>query len=621
MTLIPSSISSNSEATFGEKKIHTLFNQLYGDMDDVIVWYEPPPLVVRNNWGTQKRYTDFIIFSQIFGILNIEIKDWKKENIIKIDNEFWEIKTDDGKPTRKDNPFQQSRRCAYGIKDCLSKQPLLVHNNGKHVNKLKFPVGHGVIFTKMSRNDLKEIGFGSTLFGDNSFLCKDDINFEISDKHERLLFEKKLRDMFEIKFEFEPLGFLEFKALRSAIWPELIVTPIDKDKEKVELKDISLLDLEQENIAKSLGDGHYLLKGVAGSGKTLILAYRVRYFSQLHPDWKILFVCYNISLRKYVEAIINNLMPDGLSKVEILHFHELVKIKTNENIPLHNNESSEDYDLRVGTTLEYAILNNRIFGGKYDAIMIDEAQDFSTEWLRGVKGLINKNESLTISYDPAQEIYPRKRIWKDANIEVVGGRRSRRLKRSYRNTHQILQLAIKFMKYDEYIGKDSDDPDSPLAPEEVTKQGEKAVFKNFIDNGILISDLAKEIKDLLRSGKYQMKDIALLCTSRRLINQLYGALSNYGITLNIFPTPTERINLDINSNDIKAITCESSKGLEWNVVFILGAENMPRENRIAKYEKNILYLSLTRAREKLYMYYTEENNFIKELIAINDNIK
>ena len=34
------------------------------------------------------------------------------------------------------------------------------------------------------------------------------------------------------------------------------------------------MDLQQEQLARSLGDGHRVIHGVAGSGKTLILGYR-----------------------------------------------------------------------------------------------------------------------------------------------------------------------------------------------------------------------------------------------------------------------------------------------------------------------------------------------------------
>jgi superfamily I DNA and RNA helicase len=40
------------------------------------------------------------------------------------------------------------------------------------------------------------------------------------------------------------------------------------------------MDLQQEHLARSLGDGHRVIHGVAGSGKTMILAYRCQHLAQ-----------------------------------------------------------------------------------------------------------------------------------------------------------------------------------------------------------------------------------------------------------------------------------------------------------------------------------------------------
>ena len=37
------------------------------------------------------------------------------------------------------------------------------------------------------------------------------------------------------------------------------------------------MDLQQEKLARSVGDGHRVIHGVAGSGKNMILGYRAEY--------------------------------------------------------------------------------------------------------------------------------------------------------------------------------------------------------------------------------------------------------------------------------------------------------------------------------------------------------
>jgi prolyl-tRNA editing enzyme YbaK/EbsC (Cys-tRNA(Pro) deacylase) len=40
------------------------------------------------------------------------------------------------------------------------------------------------------------------------------------------------------------------------------------------------MDLKQEQLARSMGEGHRIIHGVAGSGKTMILGYRINYLAQ-----------------------------------------------------------------------------------------------------------------------------------------------------------------------------------------------------------------------------------------------------------------------------------------------------------------------------------------------------
>lgn len=58
---------------------------------------------------------------------------------------------------------------------------------------------------------------------------------------------------------------------------------------------VKVMDTQQELLARSLGEGHGVIHGVAGSGKTLILGYRCLYLAKLlHKP--ILVLCYNITL-------------------------------------------------------------------------------------------------------------------------------------------------------------------------------------------------------------------------------------------------------------------------------------------------------------------------------------
>src|SRR5699024_5227167 len=76
------------------------------------------------------------------------------------------------------------------------------------------------------------------------------------------------------------------------------------------LHDMKTMDLLQENLAKQIGVKNRLIRGVAGSGKTLILASRAKLLAKLHPDWKILILCYKISLARYIKQMMHHMMQE-----------------------------------------------------------------------------------------------------------------------------------------------------------------------------------------------------------------------------------------------------------------------------------------------------------------------
>jgi hypothetical protein len=69
-----------------------------------------------------------------------------------------------------------------------------------------------------------------------------------------------------------------------------------------------VMDIQQEQLARSLGDGHRVIHGVAGSGKTMILGYRAEYLAKAGtPGSKpILILCFNeplgVKLHSVMEA-------------------------------------------------------------------------------------------------------------------------------------------------------------------------------------------------------------------------------------------------------------------------------------------------------------------------------
>src|SRR5690606_30120176 len=81
---------------------------------------------------------------------------------------------------------------------------------------------------------------------------------------------------------------------------------------------IRVMDFQQEQLARSLGEGHRVIHGVAGSGKTMILGYRCAHLAKVSMK-PILVLCFNRSLAARLRQV---MAEKGLGeKVVVQHFH------------------------------------------------------------------------------------------------------------------------------------------------------------------------------------------------------------------------------------------------------------------------------------------------------------
>ena len=284
---IPETIRSS--ATTGERLFfRTLKTYL---PDDYIVYFEP---------DIQGRRPDFVIIGPDLGIVVLEVKDYTKNTLFQINHDEWHIVTTSGDQAVIKSPMKQARDNMFHVVDTLKKDKSLIQLDGKYKFQLKFPYGHGVVFTRMNSKDFIKDGLYSVI-EPNLCLTRDEIDPEKEGFSEEVLMEKIL-NMFVVPFRLkEPLSFEDINAIRYHLFPEVRISaefkpPVPyQDQLLLSLHDIKTMDLHQENLAKQIGDKNRLIRGVAGSGKTIILASRAKMLSKQNPDWKILILCYNIS--------------------------------------------------------------------------------------------------------------------------------------------------------------------------------------------------------------------------------------------------------------------------------------------------------------------------------------
>lgn len=613
--MIPESISLGLNVTPGEKRVFRILQEALIPDEDNLVWYEPRAI---------ERYPDFILWSQNIGLLVIEVKDWGASQIKEINQKNFKVQFG-LKVESRECPLAQARDVSHKMMNVLKKVPSFVHESGDLKGKLRFPVGYCVFFTNITSTEAEKLGI-ETVLPKGSCIYSDDLSLDTDSAEERRKFVTKVKNTFATRFQFDPLNYEEIKNLRYQLFPEVRVNKVRLRSEEDE-RLIKTLDRDQERTAKSLGEGHRVLKGVAGSGKTLVLACRAKYLKKLHPDWKILVVCYNISLSRYLKSLVALSGPEqGDTDIGVYHFHGLVKAMTGANLSPNEKEDDKEYDERVGNILKGRIAEGAVQKGMFDAILVDEGQDFTTTWMQGLTQLLNSTvDSLLFCYDPAQNVFGRsKPNWKSAGFKVQG-KRPTLLKKSYRNTVEILKLATRFLNIEDLQAEDEEESlNLSLFPDFSTDRHGQKPYIVQCKGDEQIEYIFEKIAALIEQKECAWSDIGILYTARNYLDNLperfnsafekrFGAEKIYWMD-----SRNKKLELDLASEKVKLSTIESCKGLEFRVVFLVGLESLPRFKDREEAERRLAYVGMTRAQDSLYILYENNVGYILELKNILD---
>ncbi len=463
--------------------------------DDYLCWYELPV-------GKRQRYTDFVILHPGRGLLLLEVKDWKLDTIQNIDPVSVTLHTNKGVVTSS-NPLEQARQCAYQLVNQLKKDPQLVRHSGRYEGSLAFPYGYGVVLSNITRNQFDSSGLGDVL-PEHQVICRD----EMTESVEAEEFQKRLWDMFNVGFNYQ-LTLPQIDRVRWHLFPEVrigngqISLFDEEDEEKSEasmLPDLmKVMDMQQEQLARSLGEGHRIIHGVAGSGKTLILGYRCLYLAKvLHQP--ILVLCFNITLAARLRSLMQE--KEINDRVHVYHFHdwcgEMLK-----RYHIKKPESGPGYMDRLVNQVIQAVEDGHIPKGQYGALMVDEGHDFEAEWLQLIVQMVDpETNSLLLLYDDAQSIYKKNKAL-DFSLSSVGVQargRTTILKLNYRNTDEILNYAYSFAKH-YLVPADSDEDHIPLIePQSAGRHGYKPFLKQLSSFDEEAKYVAKNLKRIHDDG-------------------------------------------------------------------------------------------------------------------------
>lgn len=593
-TLIPSIGACASRMTSGERRLASRLEDKLED--DYLCWYDV-------SIGDRTQHPDFVVFHPSRGLLVLEVKDWRLDTIASIDKQYATIVTANG-DKRVLNPLEQSRQYMFTVTSKLERDALLVWPSGSLKGKPFFPYGHGVVLTNITRKQFDSTDMGEVL-PPHLVICQD----EMTESADAEAFQQRLWNMFPIKFKMK-LSLPQIDRIRWHMFPEVRI-PAQPDlfdeagRMSVEIPDIlRVMDLQQEQLARSLGEGHRVIHGVAGSGKTLILGYRAEHLAKACRR-PILALCYNKTLATKLASVMD---AKGLQdKVHVATFHAwcVRQLDTyHAGKPPNEGDANAFFEACVERVI-HSVDRKLIPSAQYDAVLIDEGHDFKPEWFKLVVQMIHPDSnSLLVLYDDAQSIYSgqKKTRFSFSSVGIQAKGRTTILKLNYRNTTEILAVARAFAD-DLLSPADAEEDQAPtVLPMSAGRRGPKPLLVKLPTLHEEAEFLAQRLGEANKLGM-PWSDMAVIYRRYGIGQKLVDVLTRKGIPVQ-WPQG-KRNGYSPTHDSVKLITMHSSKGLEFPLVCIPAIGAPARNDEDIRDEARLMYVAMTRATCELVMTHSD----------------
>lgn len=316
-----------------------------------------------------------------------------------------------------------------------------------------------------------------------------------------------------------------------------------------------------------------VVSGGAGTGKTVLAVEKARQLAQANQN--VLLLCYN---RPLADSLAIGLRDEP--RIQVFSYHQLcdrrirqVQQEKGKNLL---DESAEAYPGNseqhlFDVQMPYALaLSADVLDEKYDAVIVDEAQDFSDEYWLGVEMLLRDQEEsyLYIFIDENQVLYPRqgKLPVEDEPFYLTS---------NCRNTTPIHEVGYAF-----YEGNPIDTPDLPGS--DVSRTGVDGIEAQ-------ADSVLRRVHQWVHVEGLRPEDVAVL-VAKRPKAQFYDLLVQRGEGMGI----TWAVEVHGRQRSVLVDTVARFKGLEAQAVMLWLGDEVVDER-----QWETVYVGATRAKSLL----------------------
>ena len=342
------------------------------------------------------------------------------------------------------------------------------------------------------------------------------------------------------------------------------------------------LDPEQRVIANAIHTNRYIhVTGGAGTGKTLI-ALAVAKDLALEGR-RVLYICYNKALAASLKRVTRGFqLGDNASCLKICNFHKLGQELFNKDLTVTDGSGFNRPRTDENIARQIPVLLQKTHLKRFNALLIDEAQDLSQDNIRALMPLlVRDNRTLAVFSDAAQTIFSLD--WELDTAMFEAPLVNCKLDRNYRNTDKIY-------KHFQPLSQENTKPMMVSGSDFVTKNVEEC----------LLDDVKPLIERKLADG-VPPSQIAVLSIASTPLSTL-DSVHNHSTNRRVGFTPD--IEKWFEGDKILKSTVQAFKGLDANCVFFIpGKGEHYKQN---EWEK-LRYVGESRAKFELYIVCDEHD--------------
>jgi len=521
---------------------------------DWVAFFRRPWLLKRREGGAKDGESDFILAHPVHGILLIEVKGGR----IGFEAERGRYTSTDRNETPHEirNPFKQVMESMHSWGRKIKEQ--------RGCATFAPRIGRAVCFPACSTSP----NFHDSEFYPEMVILRGDLR-NIERKILSICNFWKRRDS-----DGEELGARGVELITKILansWQ--LPSPLGFEIEDSERKILTLTE-QQFHIYHNILTKHRRAEvfGGAGTGKTVLALERAKRLAE--QGFEVLLTCFNRELALYLQQSVG-----GIENLEIYTFPQLCRyfgmesgILRSMHLPSEDafNDESAFHD-QLPTILLDSIAK---FEKRYDAIIVDEAQDFRRDWSETLEECLRepKDGLFYVFYDDNQNIYRRPNY-------IPSGAMNIPLTVNFRNTKQIHAVSNRYYRGSEILsivppGTEIEIIEVP-SPENIPEATKTVLTRLVGTDGIDPREIAVlSPKDQEKIGVYQ-----LLRKNAK----------------------TASSPIDVKVLNVLVQSVRLFKGLERKVIILSEIEDMPPEEENAN-----LYIGTSRARNHLIVVATRK---------------